>query len=71
MEDRQLSFQLAQFLPDVDFLSTLLRDRSESTRLKQLIRYLAAYVPRQRQIERAKVLAPRNGHARTSPESER
>ncbi len=69
--DRQLSFQLAQFLPDLDFLGTLLRDRSETARLKSLTRYLAAYLPRQRQIERAKGLAPRNGHARKSPGSER
>jgi Lon protease-like protein len=69
--DRQLSFQLAQFLPDVNFLSTLLRNRSETTRLKELTRYLAAYLPRRRQTERAKALAPRNGHAQAPPEPER
>jgi ATP-dependent Lon protease len=61
LADRQLSFQLAQGLPDLDFLSTLLRTRSEDARLKQLNHYLAEYIPRQRTIERMKSLAPTNG----------
>jgi len=59
--DPQLSFQLAQNLPDLDFLSTLLRQRSETGRLKQLNHYLSEYIPRQRTIERMKALAPTNG----------
>ena len=59
--DRQLSFQLAQALPDLDFLSSLLRARSEDGRLKQLNHYLSEYIPRQRIIERLKSLAPTNG----------
>ncbi len=59
--DPQLSFQLAQSLPDLDFLSSLLRARSEDMRLKQLNHYLAEYIPRQRTIERMKALAPTNG----------
>ncbi|HUB80327.1 MAG TPA: LON peptidase substrate-binding domain-containing protein [Bryobacteraceae bacterium] len=62
LEDRQLSFQLAHHLPDLDFLSLLLRRRSESERLKQLSHYLAQYIPRQREVERMKELAPTNGH---------
>jgi Lon protease-like protein len=61
LEDRQLSFQLAQSLPDLDFLHALLRHRSEIGRLKQLNHYLTEYVPRQRTIERMKDLAPTNG----------
>ncbi len=61
LEDRQLSFQLAQDLPDLDFRSTLLRQRSEVGRLKQLNHYLTEYVPRQRTIKRMTELAPRNG----------
>ena len=61
LEDRQLSFQLAQALPDLDFLNGLLRHRSEIGRLKQLNQYLMEYVPRQRTIERMKDLAPTNG----------
>jgi Lon protease-like protein len=60
-EDPQLSFQLAQALPDLDFLNALLRQRSETGRLKHLNQYLEEYIPRQRAIERAKALAPTNG----------
>jgi Lon protease-like protein len=62
LADRQLSFQLAHHLPDLDFLSALLRHRSETERLKQLNQYLAQYIPRQRTVERMKELAPLNGH---------
>ena len=61
LEDPQLSFQLAQAVPDLDFLNALLRQRSENVRLKELNQYLAAYIPRQRTIERMKELAPTNG----------
>jgi Lon protease-like protein len=61
LEDPQLSFQLAQSLPDLNFLNTLLQHRSESERLRQLNRYLAEYLPRQRDIERVRDLAPTNG----------
>jgi Lon protease-like protein len=62
LEDPQLSFQLAQSVPDLDFLNGLLRQRSETARLKALSAFLAQYVPRQRTIERMKALAPTNGH---------
>src|SRR5204863_7140870 len=61
LKDPQLSFQLAQALPDLDFLNTLLRQRSETGRLKELNHYLAEYIPRQRTIERMRELAPTNG----------
>jgi len=61
-QDPQLSFHLAQALPDVNFLAVLLRQRSETGRLKELNEYLAQYIPRQRVIERMKALAPTNGH---------
>ena len=60
--DPQLSFQLAQAVPDVNFLSVLLRQRSETGRLRELNEYLAQYIPRQRAIERVKALAPTNGY---------
>ena len=62
LEDRQVSFQVAQAVPDLDFLSTILRDRSESARLRQFNQFVAEYLPRQRSIERMKDLAPTNGH---------
>lgn len=61
LDDPQLSFQLAQTLPDLDFLHGLLRHRSETGRLKQLNQYLGSYIPRQRTIQRVKQLAPTNG----------
>jgi Lon protease-like protein len=61
LDDPQLSFQLAQILPDVDFLHSLQRNRSETGRLKQLNQYLEQYIPRQRAIERVKAVAPTNG----------
>jgi Lon protease-like protein len=64
LKDPQLSFQLAQGLPDLDFLNTLLGQRSETGRLKELNRYLAEYIPRQRTIERMRELAPTNGFGR-------
>jgi len=61
LSDPQLSFQLAQAVPDLDFLNALFRHRSEAGRLKQLNHFLAEYVPRQRTIERMRQLAPTNG----------
>ena len=61
LADPQLSFQLAQAVPDLDFLHGLLRQRSENGRLRQLNTFLAEYLPRQRTIERMKQLAPTNG----------
>jgi len=68
LNDPQLSFQLAQALPDLDFLNGLLRHRSETGRLKRLNQYLDTYIPRQRTIQRMKHLAPTNGHGGTPPE---
>jgi Lon protease-like protein len=61
LDDPQLSFQLAQAVPDLDFLNRLLRQRSEVGRLKALSSFLTDYIPKQRTIERMKTLAPRNG----------
>lgn len=62
LKDPQLSFQLAQAVPDLNFLNVLLRRRSEASRLQELNEYLSQYIPRQRAIERVKALAPTNGH---------
>jgi Lon protease-like protein len=61
LSDPQLSFQLAQAVPDLDFLNGLLRQRSENGRLKQFNTFVSEYIPRQRTIERMKQLAPTNG----------
>jgi Lon protease-like protein len=62
LSDAQLSFQLAQGIPDLDFLHFLLRTRSEALRLKKLAEFLSEYVPRQRITASMKKLAPLNGH---------
>jgi hypothetical protein len=54
-----------------EIVAKTIQDRTETTRLKELTRYLAAYPLRQRQIERAKGLARRNGHAQAPAEPER
>jgi Lon protease-like protein len=65
--DPQLSFQLAQALEDLDFLHLLLRNRSESDRLKRLASYLANHVPKLRHTAKVKKLAPLNGHSSMPP----
>ena len=66
LSDPQLSFQLAQAVQDMDFLSLLLRNRSEPQRLKHLADYLARLAPRLREASRMRKLAPLNGHG-TAP----
>ena len=61
MDDPQLSFQLAQGIPDTDFQSLLLRNRSEASRLRELTTFLKSYIPRMKETSRMKELAPRNG----------
>jgi Lon protease-like protein len=67
VSDHQLSFQLAQALDDLDFLHLLLRNRSESDRLRRLTAYLSSQVPKVRHTARVKKLAPLNGHSTMPP----
>ncbi len=67
LSDPQLSFQLAQAVQDLDFLSVLLRSRSEADRLKQLTNYLRQYVPKLKQTTKMKQLAPLNGFGGHKP----
>jgi Lon protease-like protein len=68
--DSQLSFQLAQFVPDLDFRQTLLAMRSEKERMKRLAEFLEGYVPRLRYITHVQAMAARNGHGRRPSEIE-
>jgi Lon protease-like protein len=61
LSDPQLSFQLAQAIRDTDFLSLLLRSRSETQRLKELGDFLTQYVPRQKHVAQIRAVAPMNG----------
>jgi len=67
MSDPQISFQIAQSLPDLDFRQHLLMARSESVRMKQLAGFLEGFVVKQRQILHIKSVAPRNGHGKWPP----
>jgi Lon protease-like protein len=62
--DRQLSFQLAQIVPDLDFRQVLLATRSEAARMESIARFLGEWVPRHRQALHARNVAPLNGHGR-------
>jgi Lon protease-like protein len=68
--DPQLSFRLAQPVPDLGFRQSLLSTRSEADRMRQIADFLPTYVVKQRRIQHVKEVAPRNGHARLHEESE-
>lgn len=61
-EDPQLSFALAQQVPDLNFRQVLLSTRSEALRLTQLAEFLPAYLHRLRRVQHVKEVAPKNGH---------
>ncbi|MCX6619506.1 MAG: LON peptidase substrate-binding domain-containing protein [Acidobacteria bacterium] len=64
LDDAQLSFQVGQFVSDVNFRQKLLALRSETARLRELGEYLPEYLSRQTQIQHGKQVAPKNGHAK-------
>ncbi len=67
LADPQLSFQLAQIVPDLNFRQALLSARSESNRMKQLAEFFPAYTSRQRQVQHIRSVAPKNGHGKWPP----
>jgi Lon protease-like protein len=66
LSDPQLSFQLAQVVPDLDVRQVLLSTRSEADRMRRLAEFFPSYNSRQRQIQHARAVAPTNGHAKGS-----
>jgi Lon protease-like protein len=60
----RLSFQLAQYISDVDKRQSLLTIRSEVERLEYLAKIVPGYILQQQQIALAQRLAPLNGHAK-------
>jgi Lon protease-like protein len=60
----QLSFQLTQFVGDVEKRQTVLSIRSEVERLRFLIAMLPGYTAQRELVAMAKRLAPLNGHAK-------
>lgn len=60
----QLSFQLAQFVGDLDKRQTVLSIRSEVERLRFLVAMLPGYTEQRQLAATGKRLAPLNGHAK-------
>lgn len=58
-----LSFQLGQFIADLDTRQALLSMSSETDRLKYLVSILPQYTIARKRIALAKRVAPTNGHA--------
>jgi Lon protease-like protein len=67
MGDLQLSFQLAQIVPDLNFRQMLLSARSEAERLRRLAEFLPGYTLKQKQVRHVKTVAPTNGHSKWPP----
>jgi len=64
VDDPQLSFQIAQLVPDLDLRQTLLATRSEAERIRRLVEFFPDHIARLRKVAHAKALAPRNGHSK-------
>lgn len=67
LSDPQVSFQIAQSLPDLDFRQHLLVTKSEAGRMRQLAGFLEQFVVKRRQVLHIRSVAPRNGHGKWPP----
>jgi Lon protease-like protein len=67
LEAPQLSFQLTQFISDLDKRQTVLSLRSEIERLEFLVSILPNYILQRERITLAKRVAPLNGHPKHIP----
>ena len=64
LNDPQVSFQLAQAVPDLDLRQALLAMRSEADRLKHLAQYFPSYLSKEKQISHFRKIVPTNGHGK-------
>ncbi len=62
LADPQVSFQLAHIIQDVDFRQRVLRLRTETDRLKEMLEFCETYIPKQRMIANLRRVQPHNGH---------
>jgi Lon protease-like protein len=62
IESPALSFRVGQLIDDLNFRQRLLQLRSESERLRELVRFCDEYIPQQRMIANLKRVQPLNGH---------
>ena len=67
LSHKQLSFQLAQGLSDLEFKQQLLATRSEPVRLRKLVDFFPGFAQRQLAVEQIKKVANTNGHGRHYP----
>ncbi len=61
VNDPLLSFHIAADVNNFEFQSIILRDRSEGSRLRQIVQFLEQHIPNMQQASRMKQLAPKNG----------
>lgn len=66
-QDPQLSFQLAQVLPDLEVKQQLLGMRSEAERLEKLIAFFPVFAAQRDISEQIRRVAPTNGHGKHLP----
>ncbi len=64
MDRSRMSFQVAQYIHDLDKRQTVLALRSEVERLEFLVKIVPQYLERQERITLAKKVGPQNGHAK-------
>ena len=64
---RDLSFQLAEGIDDLDFRSLLLQSRSEPQRLRLFAQFVTDYIPRRQYVAHMKKKAPTNGAGHSRP----
>jgi len=64
LDDPQLSFQLAQFVEDLDHRQTMLGMKSETDLLQFFVRSLPDYLTKRERVLLARRVGPQNGHAK-------
>ncbi len=64
----ELSFVIAQAVPDVEFRQQILSMRSEKDRMDALSNFLPTYLEREKLTRHVRRVAPLNGHAKHAPE---
>ncbi len=66
-DSRNLSFQLAEGIEDLDFRSITLQSRSELQRLRSFTEFVDGYISRRQYTDHMKVKAPTNGSGHKRP----
>lgn len=64
LNDPQVSFQLAQLVPDLGLRQSLLAMRSEADRLKLLAQFFPPFLAKEKQLAHFRKIVPQNGHGK-------